>query len=54
MILTEAGIGGLKYAMDVRGYAGGVPRLPLPSPSEANKQRIHKLVTEFEPAAVTA
>jgi 4-hydroxy-2-oxoglutarate aldolase len=54
MILTEAGIGGLKYAMDVRGYSGGVPRLPLPSPSEAKKQQIHKLVTELEPAAATA
>ena len=54
IIVTEAGIGGLKYAMDVRGYHGGMPRLPLPTPSEAKKQQIHKLVTEFEPAAATA
>ena len=54
IILSEAGIGGLKYAMDVRGYHGGTPRLPLPVPSEAKKQQIHKLVTEFEPAAATA
>jgi len=51
IIVTEAGIGGLKYAMDLRGYHGGVPRLPLPPPSEAKKQQIHKLVTAFEPAA---
>src|SRR5262249_11423866 len=54
IIVNEAGIGGLKYAMDVRGYHGGAPRLPLPVPSEAKKQQIHKLVTEFEPAAATA
>lgn len=54
IIVSEAGIGGLKYAMDVRGYHGGVPRLPLPAPSDAKKQQIHKLVTEFEPAAATA
>jgi 4-hydroxy-2-oxoglutarate aldolase len=53
-IVTEGGIAGLKYAMDVRGYAGGLPRLPLLPVGEAKKQQIHKLVTEFEPVAATA
>jgi len=53
IIVTEAGIGGLKYAMDARGYNGGVPRLPLPSPSDAKKQEIHRLVTELEHVAAT-
>jgi Dihydrodipicolinate synthase/N-acetylneuraminate lyase len=53
-IASENGIAGLKYAMDLRGYFGGVPRLPLlPLPDE-KKQQIHKLVTELESAAVSA
>lgn len=47
-IVTENGIAGLKYAMDVRGLAGGLPRLPLLPVSEEKKRQIHKLVTEFE------
>lgn len=39
-VTTEYGIAGLKYAMDLRGYFGGNPRLPLlPLTSEA-KERI--------------
>jgi 4-hydroxy-2-oxoglutarate aldolase len=53
-IASENGIAGLKYAMDLRGYAGGTPRLPLLPLSEEKKQQIHKLVTELEPTAVTA
>lgn len=53
-IVTDNGIAGLKYAMDVRGLAGGLPRLPLLPLAEEKKRQIHKLVTEFEavPAAV--
>jgi dihydrodipicolinate synthase/N-acetylneuraminate lyase len=40
--------------MDLRGYSGGVPRLPLLPLSDEKKQQIHKLVTELEPAAVSA
>jgi 4-hydroxy-2-oxoglutarate aldolase len=39
-VTTEYGVAGLKYAMDLRGYYGGNPRLPLlPMASEA-KERI--------------
>lgn len=53
-IASENGIAGLKYAMDLRGYFGGVPRLPLLPLSDEKKQQIHKLVTELEPLAATA
>jgi 4-hydroxy-2-oxoglutarate aldolase len=53
-IASENGIAGLKYAMDLRGYFGGVPRLPLLPLSDEKKQQIHKLVTELESAAVGA
>jgi len=52
-IVSENGIAGLKYAMDLRGYFGGVPRLPLLPLSEEKKQQVRKLVTELEPAAVS-
>jgi len=47
-IVTDNGIAGLKYAMDVRGFAGGLPRLPLLPVADEKKRQIHKLVTEFE------
>jgi 4-hydroxy-2-oxoglutarate aldolase len=53
-IASENGIAGLKYAMDLRGYFGGIPRLPLLPLSEEKKHQIHKLVTELEPVAATA
>jgi 4-hydroxy-2-oxoglutarate aldolase len=53
-IASENGIAGLKYAMDLRGYFGGVPRLPLLPLTDEKKQQIHKLVTELEPLAATA
>jgi len=52
-IVTEGGIAGLKYAMDLRGYAGGLPRLPLLPLTEEKKKRIHKVVTELEPVTAT-
>ena len=33
LVTTKYGIPGLKYAMDLNGYYGGPPRLPLASPS---------------------
>ena len=53
-VATENGIAGLKYAMDLRGFYGGIPRLPLLPLTEEKKQQIHKLVTELEPVAVGA
>lgn len=38
-VTTQFGVAGLKYAMDLRGYYGGNPRLPLlPLAAEAKKQ----------------
>jgi 4-hydroxy-2-oxoglutarate aldolase len=50
-IMSENGIAGLKFAMDLRGYHGGVPRLPLLPLKEENKQAIAALVAELHPAA---
>jgi 4-hydroxy-2-oxoglutarate aldolase len=54
VILSETGIAGIKYAMDQRGYRGGIPRLPLVPPSDAAKQRISELLAALEPAAARA
>ena len=50
-IVSENGIAGVKFAMDLRGYHGGVPRLPLLPLREENKQQIAALVAELHPAA---
>jgi len=50
-ILSEAGIAGIKFVMDQRGYRGGLPRLPLLPLSDPAKQRILELLTSLEPAA---
>ncbi len=43
LIAREYGIPGLKYAMDLNGYYGGVPRLPFLPPSSAAKAEIEKV-----------
>ena len=53
-IASENGIAGLKYAMDLRGYWGGLPRLPLLPLGEGKKQLIRNLISELEPAAASA
>jgi 4-hydroxy-2-oxoglutarate aldolase len=40
LVTTKYGIPGLKYAMDLNGYYGGPPRLPLIPPSPEAKQEI--------------
>lgn len=40
LVTTKYGIGGLKFAMDLTGYYGGPPRLPLTVPTPAAKQEI--------------
>lgn len=47
-IVTESGIAGVKYAMDLRGYNGGVPRLPLLPLAEEKKQQIAALLALHE------
>jgi 4-hydroxy-2-oxoglutarate aldolase len=49
-IVSEGGIAGVKYAMDLRGYQGGTPRLPMLPVKEERKQRIEAVVTQFHPA----
>ena len=53
-IASENGIAGLKYAMDLRGYWGGLPRLPLLPVGEGKKQLIRNLISDMEPAAASA
>jgi 4-hydroxy-2-oxoglutarate aldolase len=48
-IVSENGIAGVKYAMDLRGYHGGAPRLPLLPLPEAKRRQIADLVAQFEP-----
>jgi 4-hydroxy-2-oxoglutarate aldolase len=50
-ILSEGSIAGLKYAMDLRGYQGGAPRLPLLPLKEDKRQAIAGLISELHPAA---
>lgn len=39
LVATQHGVPGLKYAMDLNGYYGGPPRLPLaPPPPEARRE----------------
>jgi 4-hydroxy-2-oxoglutarate aldolase len=53
-IVSEGGIAGLKYAMDLRGYHGGLPRLPLLPIGAEKKQRIADVVGQMEPVAARA
>ena len=40
LVTTKYGIPGLKYAMDLNGYYGGPPRLPLVAPTPEAKKEI--------------
>jgi len=50
-IISENGIAGLKFAMELRGYYGGAPRLPLLPLKDEKKQVISALVAELHPVA---
>jgi len=50
-IVSENGIPGLKYAMELRGFAGGAPRPPLLSLSAERKKSIAAALAEIYPAA---
>lgn len=49
-IVSEGSIAGLKYAMDLRGYQGGLPRLPLLPLKEEKKQAIADVISQLHPA----
>lgn len=51
LIVSEAGIAGVKFVMDQRGYRGGVPRPPLLPLTEEVKKRLIGLLAALEPAA---
>lgn len=42
LVTTGYGIPGLKYAMDLNGFYGGLPRLPLVAPSAQAKREIEE------------
>lgn len=50
-IVGENGIAGVKYAMDLRGFHGGLPRLPLLPLAEEKKQSIANMISQLHPAA---
>ena len=41
-VTAKFGIGGLKAALEMRGYAGGLPRDPLPAPDETALEEIRR------------
>jgi 4-hydroxy-2-oxoglutarate aldolase len=53
-IVSEGGIAGVKYAMDLRGYRGGQVRLPLLPLADAKKAHIAQVISQFEPATARA
>lgn len=53
-IISEAGIAGIKFVMDQRGYRGGIPRLPIPPPAEAAKRSMLEVLATLEPIAARA
>ncbi len=46
-VTTKYGIGGLKLAMDLSGYFGGNPRLPLKRPEKEAEEEIKNLLLKF-------
>jgi 4-hydroxy-2-oxoglutarate aldolase len=48
LVTVKYGIPGLKYAMDLNGYYGGPPRLPLSTPTEAAKREIEAAFTDLK------
>ena len=48
-IVSEQGIAGVKYAMDLRGYSGGLPSLPLLPLAEEKKQSIAAVISQLHP-----
>jgi 4-hydroxy-2-oxoglutarate aldolase len=50
-IVSENGIAGVKYAMDLRGFDGGLPRLPLLPLTEEKKRSVAGLIAQLHPSA---
>ncbi len=54
LIVSELGIAGVKYAMDQRGYRGGIPRPPLLPLHHEQKKRLTEFLATLEPATARA
>jgi len=48
LVTTKYGIPGLKYAMDLNGYYGGPPRLPLAPPTPEARREIEEAFREIK------
>lgn len=48
LVTTKYGIAGLKYAMDLNGYYGGPPRLPLTVPCPEAKREIEEAFKDLK------
>jgi 4-hydroxy-2-oxoglutarate aldolase len=48
LVTTKYGVPGLKYAMDLNGYYGGPPRLPLCPPSAEAKKEIEAAFADLK------
>ncbi len=48
LVTTKYGVPGLKYAMDLNGYYGGPPRLPLTMPTAAARQEIEEAFRDLK------
>ena len=49
-VTTKYGIGGLKMAMDLAGYFGGHPRLPLKRPGPEVEEELKELLQSLDPS----
>jgi 4-hydroxy-2-oxoglutarate aldolase len=47
-VTTKYGIGGLKMALDLEGYFGGYPRLPLKRPGKEVEVELKKMFLRLE------
>jgi 4-hydroxy-2-oxoglutarate aldolase len=54
LIVSEGGIAGVKFAMDQRGYRGGVPRLPLVPLQDEQRKRVSEFLAALAPAVMRA
>ena len=48
LVTTKYGVAGLKYAMDLNGYYGGPPRLPLSFPTPEAKREIEEAFRDLK------
>jgi 4-hydroxy-2-oxoglutarate aldolase len=54
LIVSELGIAGVKFAMDQRGYRGGIPRLPLLPLHHEQTTHLSEFMATLEPAVLRA